>query len=414
MPSFLLSATLWATAIAVAAVTNLIQNPNFDSYATRCGYEESECHIYVKPVTDADLAFWGNLSQTVSIPTGKNTVRLSFDINCHISSAAACSVQVGDSPPIALVNSGGSSFATQKVGPFPASGGTPMTITFSCPQPDFAYRLTNVGLTSSCTPKPLTPQDTVRQLNQFTSILANSPSCVSNCFKSLGFLFPSTHFLADLCKDFERLVACVNAKCQAGVSAKKRGSTATSVSVRDFERAVAVHWSVLSELAKETFVATFPNLYSATDLQTHLDTTYTQEIITKEIETELTYLVVDDTDPEGKAPWGFCQLRPNTRTHLLPVDEYEDPCWELHRIYLSKHKHGTGAGSTLMKFAMQKMHEAGVKCVWLSVWSENDQARKFYEKWGFKLSIHPGFSGKSIEYVVGDQVDLDCLYVAKL
>ncbi|KAJ3060077.1 GTP-binding protein Rho1 [Podochytrium sp. JEL0797] len=156
-------------------------------------------------------------------------------------------------------------------------------------------------------------------------------------------------------------------------------------------RATQDHWSALSELANETFVATFPNLYSEADLQTHLNTNYTQEIITREIQTELTYLVADDTDPEGKAPWGFCQLRPNTRTHLLPDGEYEDTSWELHRLYLSKLKHGTGAGSTLMKFAMQKMHEAGVKSVWLSVWSENDQARKFYDKWGFKLSISPNY-----------------------
>ncbi|KAI9346943.1 acyl-CoA N-acyltransferase, partial [Obelidium mucronatum] len=167
------------------------------------------------------------------------------------------------------------------------------------------------------------------------------------------------------------------------------------------------HWSVLSALAKQTFTDTFGHLYAPEDLEAHLSTKYTEAVLTLEIQTELVYLVCQDDDTEGTSPFGFCQLKPDSRNDLMPdISEYPDPCWEIHRFYLKKEMQGVRAGSTLMNFAMGKLKEAGAKSIWLSVWSENFKAQRFYEKFGI---CH---SGKTMTYMVGNHADLEFLYTA--
>ncbi|KAJ3072679.1 hypothetical protein HDU98_003152 [Podochytrium sp. JEL0797] len=171
-------------------------------------------------------------------------------------------------------------------------------------------------------------------------------------------------------------------------------------------RATEQHWSALSLLAQKTFSDTYGHTYEPHNVKKHLETNYTQSVITHEIQTELVFLVCDDDDVDGQRPWGFCQLKPNSRNELMPV-EYPDPCWEIHRFYLDKDKKGVGAGSVLMKFSMEKLKEAGAKSLWLSCWSENFVAQRFYEKFGIK------HSGKTFTYMVGDHADLEFLYVFK-
>ncbi|KAJ3291559.1 hypothetical protein HDU79_002286 [Rhizoclosmatium sp. JEL0117] len=173
-------------------------------------------------------------------------------------------------------------------------------------------------------------------------------------------------------------------------------------------RATEQHWAALSLIAKDTFVDTFGHLYAAKDLEAHIQNKYNQAVMVHEINTEHVYLVCKDDDKAGEAPFGFCQLKPDSRSELMPEDEYANPCWEIHRFYIRKEKQGVRAGAKLMEFAMERIKEAGVKSIWLSVWSENYRAQKFYEKFGIK------HSGKTFTYWVGNHADLEFLYVGKL
>ncbi|KAJ3132471.1 hypothetical protein HK100_005272 [Physocladia obscura] len=148
--------------------------------------------------------------------------------------------------------------------------------------------------------------------------------------------------------------------------------------------ATVEHWEVLSALAKQTFDETFGHIYTPSDLETHLNTKYTHDLMVAEIKSEIVYFLCNDDDAAARAPVGFFQLKPNSRNELMAVDEFADPCWELHRFYLTNATQGKGGGSLLMRFALEKLKEVGAKSLWLSVWSENFKAQHFYEKFGIK------------------------------
>ncbi|KAJ3072676.1 hypothetical protein HDU98_003149 [Podochytrium sp. JEL0797] len=78
-------------------------------------------------------------------------------------------------------------------------------------------------------------------------------------------------------------------------------------------RATEQHWSALSLLAQKTFSDTYGHTYEPHSVKKHLEANYTQSVITHEIQTELVFLVCDDDDVDGQRPWGFCQLKPNSR-----------------------------------------------------------------------------------------------------
>ncbi|KAJ3248659.1 hypothetical protein HDU78_010890 [Chytriomyces hyalinus] len=169
------------------------------------------------------------------------------------------------------------------------------------------------------------------------------------------------------------------------------------------------HVQTLAEIAAETFTDTFGHLYSAEDLNSYLAAAYAHPQLLHEIATEECYFLCLDTDPEGLKPLGFAQLRPNTRNELMRSlgDEYPEPCWELHRFYIRKESQGMRAGSFMMDFCMKRFKEAGVKSLWLSVYSDNVKAQKFYQKYGIT------YSGHNMEFPVGNHVDLEFLYTAK-
>ncbi|KAJ3090410.1 hypothetical protein HK100_007455, partial [Physocladia obscura] len=143
------------------------------------------------------------------------------------------------------------------------------------------------------------------------------------------------------------------------------------------------HWSILSDLAKQTFTDTFGHLYSSVDLAAHQAEKYTQSALTDQLSSDLVFFLCSDDDTTAKAPVGFCHLKPNERNiELMPIDEFPDPCWELYRFYLTADSQGKGGGSFLMRFVIDLLRKQGVQSLWLSVWSENYTAQRFYEKFG--------------------------------
>lgn len=75
---------------------------------------------------------------------------------------------------------------------------------------------------------------------------------------------------------------------------------------------------------------------------------------------------------------------------------------EFRKLYLDPAYHGTGLSDALIQTALSVVGGDGPHAVWLSVFSENQRAISFYEKWGFQIV-------GSQEFLVGTDSQKDFL-----
>ena len=142
---------------------------------------------------------------------------------------------------------------------------------------------------------------------------------------------------------------------------------------------------------RESFVATFGNLYKPEDLATFLGgftlQAWTQELASPGVAARLA------EDQAGLV--GYCKIGPVS----LPV-EAGPPSVELRQLYLRERGKGTGAAQALLDWAVASARSRGAARMVLSVYVDNHRARRFYERRGFREI-------GSYEFRVGDHVDDD-------
>jgi ribosomal protein S18 acetylase RimI-like enzyme len=83
------------------------------------------------------------------------------------------------------------------------------------------------------------------------------------------------------------------------------------------------------------------------------------------------------------------------------------PAVDLARFYVDVPFHGRGVAQALMAEAVRVARERGMRAMWLSVWQDQPQAVRFYEKAGF---VKAG----TLVFVVGDDPKDDWLMVRAL
>ena len=76
---------------------------------------------------------------------------------------------------------------------------------------------------------------------------------------------------------------------------------------------------------------------------------------------------------------------------------------ELKRLYLRQSEQNGGVGRALMDAAMAWLERDGPRPLWISVWSENLGAQRFYARHGFE------FAGE-YEFPVGEQRDREYMF----
>lgn len=158
----------------------------------------------------------------------------------------------------------------------------------------------------------------------------------------------------------------------------------SSVTIR---RAALADAAVLAELAARTFAETFGADNTPEDLAAHLASSYgvaqqSRELADPDVRTLLAY--------RDEALIGFAQVR----RKAAPACVVEAHAIELHRFYLTRSAHGTGAAAPLMRAARAAAHELGGRHLWLGVWEHNPRAVAFYLKSGFvKVGSHDFFLG---------------------
>jgi len=101
---------------------------------------------------------------------------------------------------------------------------------------------------------------------------------------------------------------------------------------------------------------------------------------------------------------GHAQLREPTE---LPPGAGAEPALELCRFYVDTAWHGRGIAQRMMARVKDEARRRGARSIHLSVWQEQPQAVRFYEKEGFRIA-------GTLVFVVGDDPKDDWLMVCDL
>jgi ribosomal protein S18 acetylase RimI-like enzyme len=145
----------------------------------------------------------------------------------------------------------------------------------------------------------------------------------------------------------------------------------------EIRRAGAADAATVADMGARTFAAAFGHLYPSADLSAFLAEVHDQDKVAGEIADPETavWLAERGGRAVGYAVAGACGL---------PHPEATPTCGELKRIYVEPGLQGEGVGQALFDAAMAWLEQDGPRRLWISVWSENHGAQRFYERQGFR------------------------------
>jgi ribosomal protein S18 acetylase RimI-like enzyme len=149
----------------------------------------------------------------------------------------------------------------------------------------------------------------------------------------------------------------------------------------------------IDRIFRTSFCETFAHLYSDTNLAAFL-AKFTPEAWREEFDDPRYAFRVAEVDGEAV---GYVKLGPLT----LPV-EPQAAAMELRQLYLLKGHHGTGIAAALMDWALAEAAKRGARELYLTVYTDNHRAKRFYERYGF-VEVGP------YAFMVGDQADEDII-----
>ena len=142
-----------------------------------------------------------------------------------------------------------------------------------------------------------------------------------------------------------------------------------------YRDATAADLPAIDALFRESFDATFGHLYAPED-EAAFFAMFTPEAWAAEFaQSDLRFRIAEDS--EGLA--GFCKI-----SDLGLPAETDARTMELRQLYLTERAKGTGAAQALMEWAIGQARERGAEEVWLSVYTDNHRAKRFYERYGFE------------------------------
>ena len=149
----------------------------------------------------------------------------------------------------------------------------------------------------------------------------------------------------------------------------------------------------IDRVFRVSFLDTFAHLYQPEDLESFLSK-FSLAAWRAELGDERFKFRLADADGQ---PIGFVKLGPPE----LPVDA-DGPWIELRQLYVLNEWRGAGAARELMDWALAEARACGVHDLYLTVYTDNHRARRFYEKYGF-VEVGP------YAFMVGEQADEDII-----
>ncbi len=149
----------------------------------------------------------------------------------------------------------------------------------------------------------------------------------------------------------------------------------------------------IDRLFRQSFCDTFAHLYSERNLAAFLEK-FTPQAWADEYNDPAYRFRVAEVDGEVVA---YLKLGPSS----LPVDT-DKRAIELRQLYVLKEHHGSGIAAALTDWGLDEARTLGFEEVYLTVFTDNHRARRFYERYGFTY-VGP------YTFMVGDHQDEDII-----
>ena len=165
--------------------------------------------------------------------------------------------------------------------------------------------------------------------------------------------------------------------------------------------ATAADVPALAALGRDSFVAKFGDLYRPEDLAAFLNQSHAEPVVAAQVANPQMRVVLAERDG---APAGYCKLWLEC---AWPEHARGAKAVELVQIYTAPGASGGGIGSALMDWALAEARAFGADEIQLSVWSGNEGAQRFYERYGFEKIA-------DIDFWVGQQRDDEFLFARML
>jgi GNAT superfamily N-acetyltransferase len=160
-----------------------------------------------------------------------------------------------------------------------------------------------------------------------------------------------------------------------------------------FHDATAADAPALDRLFKGVFCDTFAHLYREEDLSAFLAQFTPQAWQSEFSDPGYAFHLAED---DGEAV-GYAKLGPLK----LPVDEAR-PAILLSQLYVRQDHHGAGIAQHLMDWAFAEAKRRGKEQLYLTVFTDNPRARRFYQRLGFEdVGLYA--------FMVGSQADEDII-----
>lgn len=151
--------------------------------------------------------------------------------------------------------------------------------------------------------------------------------------------------------------------------------------------------AVLQRIFVTSFCDTFAHLYRPEDLDAFISSFGTEDW-EKQIADPGYAICLAEVDG---APVGYVKLGPMK----LPI-EVSRPAILLDQIYILTGYHGVGIAHALMDWAMEESRRRAAEELYLTVYTENHRARRFYDRYGFEpVGLYA--------FMVGNQADEDVI-----
>lgn len=160
-----------------------------------------------------------------------------------------------------------------------------------------------------------------------------------------------------------------------------------------YRRAGVDDADAVDRVFRSTFIDTFAHLYRPEDLESFL-AKFSLDAWRAELADDRFLFQLAEADGQ---PIGFAKIGPPE----LPVDA-TDPWVELRQLYVMNEWRGAGAARELMDWVLAEAKSRGVNQLYLTVYTDNHRARRFYEKYGFE-EVGP------YAFIVGEQADEDII-----
>jgi ribosomal protein S18 acetylase RimI-like enzyme len=160
--------------------------------------------------------------------------------------------------------------------------------------------------------------------------------------------------------------------------------------------------AALADLGRRAVSAKFEHLYRPEDFAAFLESAHSEPKVARELSDPNMRIAILE---EAGALVAFCKL---VLRSTLP-SEYSDAQTplELKQLYTDPARIGGGLGAKLMDWALAQAAAEGSDEIQLTVYSENPEAQRFYQRYGFAKIA-------DIEFWVGNHRDPEFLFARKM